>query len=724
MSSMPKSIPILKRSLVLSTALVLISGLVPVGAYADNPSQCTPPSGGTGVHKPVGADASTYTYNCTTGLWENGYYAYDPSTGLTTPTYPVIYTYNPSTGLYDTTVWVYNAPNNNYVSNTQSVAHPPAGANVVGGPAPVNTPSGSNSNGSNNSGTDTSVAGGSGSNGISNTGPGSNNSLGSSLNNNVTVNDQNNLSLNNGINQQSLTGNTVVSGNTTGGSATTGPALNQTILTNNLQSTSNALGSNAVTFVANINGDVNGDLLFDPATLSQIQNTGPSSTNTTASNANNNLAVNNSTGEAITNNINQNAQSGNATVTNNTNGGSATSGNAENLAEITNVIDSMITAGQSFIGTININGNLNGNILLPANLVQQLLADNVPTVSVTGPNSNNSSNTTANNNATVNNTNNQGITNNVTSKAASGNATISNNTKGGSATSGDASNSTAGTNSAITAFNLTGSSVIGSNDILVFVNVTGQWVGLIVGAPAGTTAAEFGGGITTTGPNSNNSTNASADNNATVNNNTNQQITNNINQNAQSGDATVSGNTNGGNAKSGNADNIVGLTNIENSTFNLTGWFGILFINVLGNWHGNFGVESSPGDFVSGSTTTTATTTSGGANKGAVPAVMHVFGFISQNGHATNFAAGNTSGGSSGGTTGTGGTVLAAKHSNNSTPTPQLQTAHHNYLLPISAVVLFSVYLIGDRLYTIRQRQSKAAAAANANTAKIHAQAL
>ena len=65
---------------------------------ADSSSQtCTPPPAQDGVNRPVGADAGTYTYDCTNGLWENGYYAFDPSTGLTTPTYSITYTYDPST---------------------------------------------------------------------------------------------------------------------------------------------------------------------------------------------------------------------------------------------------------------------------------------------------------------------------------------------------------------------------------------------------------------------------------------------------------------------------------------------------------------------------------------------------------------------------------------------------------------------------------------------------
>ena len=46
------------------------------------------------------------------------------------------------------------------------------------------------------------------------------------------------------------------------------------------------------------------------------------------------------------------------------------------------MINSALTAGKSFLGVVNINGNLNGDILLPDNFVDQMLASNVPTVNI------------------------------------------------------------------------------------------------------------------------------------------------------------------------------------------------------------------------------------------------------------------------------------------------------------------------------------------------------
>jgi len=54
--------------------------------------------------------------------------------------------------------------------------------------------------------------------------------------------------------------------------------------------------------------------------------------------------------------------------------------------------------------------------------------------------------------------------------------------------------------------------------------------------------------------------------------------------------ATADKNTAVGNVRSGNADTAVNLLNLNNTQLNLSGWFGVLFINVFGNWIGNFGV--------------------------------------------------------------------------------------------------------------------------------------
>jgi hypothetical protein len=299
------------------------------------------------------------------------------------------------------------------------------------------------------------------------------------------------------------------------------------------------------------------------------------------------------------------------------------------------------------------------------------------------------------NNTNVTNTNNLGITNNVDANATSGKADVSSNTTGGSATSGNATNS-------ITAFNLTGSNIIGSNDLLVFVNVLGQWVGLIVNAPAGATAAELGSGIVNAGPSSNNTVNNDVNNNATLNNTNNFGINNNITANATSGDASVTRNTHGGNATSGDASNAVNLLNVENSTLSLSNWFGILFINVFGTWHGSFGVNTSAGDPVITPDGTSIFSASAGFGNGAPP----VFKFVpNSGGNGGSFTATGGSGGSGGSSSGnTNGSVLAAKTHPGSLAAPSLPSVAHSSQKALTyaiagAVVLF---IVGDAYWSRR----------------------
>jgi hypothetical protein len=551
---------------------------------------CVPPSqSGAGTQRPTGADANTYTYDCTTGLWENAYFTWNPATHTGTPINPPTYVYNQTTGMWDLQQWSWDAAQNQYVSTTTSVATPPAGALTSGGPVTA-APALDLASPDNSSG---------------NSGPGSNNDNSNSNNSQDNSNDTTNASIGNQITADATTGNAGVLSNTAGGSALTGNAQDIANVMNLLQSSSSLAGPNATTFVSNINGDVNGDLLIDPSLLQPATSQDGLANNTQINDVNN--------GE-IDNNIALDADSGNATVANNTSAGDATSGSADAVANVVNMINSAVSGGQSFLGVINIFGNLTGNILVPQQLLSSLLASNAPSATL-----NTADITNANILNQFNNQNNQTINNNIATTANSGNATVADNTTAGNATTGAA-------NTNVTIFNLTGQQVVGANSMLVFVNVLGKWVGLIMNAPAGSTAAELGGGIT---QDTNSSTDANTTNNDTINNN--------IDVNSQSGNATVAQNTTAGNATSGDANSGVNLLNITNSQMNLSGWFGVLFINVFGTWIGNFGTYDSsattpPAD--SGSTTsstTTTTTADGGTSNSNVKA----FRFVPNGG--TNF---------------------------------------------------------------------------------------
>ncbi len=350
-------------------------------------------------------------------------------------------------------------------------------------------------------------------------------------------------------------GDASVTNNTTAGDATTGSAQAADTLINTVNSSTG--GSGIVSFTSNVSGDVNGDIQLYPMILSAMASRGIISTPDTSQAVTGAITTTNTSG--ITNDVNLSATSGAATVDGNTSAGSATSGSANTVVNVMNLVNSMVAASQSFLGIINIYGNLNGNILLAPDFIPQLIASNAGTTNPTS--------------ITVDN--NSLIKNNISLNATSGAATVDGNTSAGSATSG-----TATTN--IVLLNLSGHQVVASNSLLVFVNVLGKWVGVIVDAPAGSTAAVIGSGVsqndvsTITTP-------------VVVNNDT--RITNNIQLSSQSGDASVINNTSAGGATSGNATASANVLNMTQSYFGLSGWFGALFINVFGSWLGSFGIS-------------------------------------------------------------------------------------------------------------------------------------
>ncbi|MCX6728233.1 MAG: hypothetical protein NTV39_00470 [Candidatus Saccharibacteria bacterium] len=471
--------------------------------------------------------------------------AVDSTPAATPPAAPATtYTYDAATGHWNTNSWYYDATTGTYKAVVQPIAAPPP---AVASPAvdpTIVTPQ------SNAPVSDTQAA--------------------------ATTDTSNQATAANNIGSQATTGNATVLANTAAGSAATGNAASTATILNNVNSTlSTANNQAAASFVSNVMGNVNGDILLQPMILKAVLENGatnPTSSAATITNTNN-----------LTNNVNLGATSGNAGVVGNTSAGNATSGTANTVANVVNIINSLVAANQSFVGTINIYGNLNGDILIAPNFIPQLIASN-------GGNTSGSSLNSAPTAATITSNNMQNIVNNVSLAAASGKAAVMDNTTAGNATTGNA-------NTNVVIFNLSGHAVVASNSLLVFVNVLGKWVGVIVDAPVGATSAAIGNGVTS---------NTVVPPNLTIVNNNNNQITNNINLNSLSGNATVAANTLAGNAVTGNATSSANIANISNSQFGLTGWFGVLFINVFGTWDGSFGINTSAGDPIN--------TSSGGSN--------------------------------------------------------------------------------------------------------------
>lgn len=478
------------------------------------------------------------------------------SASPTTPPPKPVYTYDPSTGHWNTQEWFYDAKTGTYQPVIKTTTTPPAGATTPTTPtSPSSTPPSSTA-----PVTTTTTTSPSNPTNTTNT---TTNKTSATANTNATTNN----TIGNTIQGTSTTGNADVTSNNKAGSATTGTAAASATLTNIVNTTTSDGAGTSATFTTNVNGNVNGDIVLYPmimAALLQAAAHSPTTTttnsggttNTTSQSSTSNTNANTTTG--VTNGANLAATSGNANVANNTTAGNATSGNATAVGNIINMINSAIAAGSSFVGTINIYGNLNGNILVSPDFIPSLITSNA--------------NTTTN----AHLSDNQAITNNVKLAATSGNASVANNTNAGNATTG-----TAKTN--LVLLNLTGHQVVAQNSLLVFVNVMGTWVGMIVDAAPGATSAALGTGVTT---NLTDTTNVNATNNAT--------ITNNLNLAANSGNATVAHNTTAGSATSGNAMAGANILNISQSNIGLSGWFGILFINVFGSWLGSFGVDTPP----------------------------------------------------------------------------------------------------------------------------------
>lgn len=450
--------------------------------------------------------------------------------------------YDPATGKWNNSKWIYNPETKVY--EPAPVAQPSPSPTPSSSPAPAQstdnsgTPAAEGS--ADNSAADSSVTNG---------GPSSNNQINQDTDESSDVTINNGTQIKNGLDSDATSGEAGVKQNTKGGNAQTGNASADATIVNSVHSTVGSGENTGIArFTIDLYGDVNGDIVVGP-TMGNAEIDKSTKINSDT-NINNN--------DSITNDIDLSAKSGNAQVTGNTTAGSAQSGDARAVANLLNLVNTVIAANKSFVGTINIHGNLNGDILISPEFIPQLL----------GSNGNAKVEESFNMPLTTNINDDQTIVNNVDLKATSGTASVKDNTSAGTAQSGDAQTD-------LQILNLTGHEVVAENSVLVFVNVKGKWVGMILDAP-NSTAAAFGSGVV-----KHDTTLAS---NTNINNKA--AITNNINVTAVSGDATVSSNTVGGDAKTGNANASANIANISNSKFSLSGWFAVLYINIDGDWTG------------------------------------------------------------------------------------------------------------------------------------------
>jgi hypothetical protein len=562
---------------------------------------------------------------------------------------------------------------------------------------------------------------------IGSTGSGSNNQASSASGGQSWFDLTNLVNVINTLQSNAASGNVAANSNTAVGSATTGAAMVVANLINLLASAWSWSNGNLNFFMQNILAPQTGDITLNPTETAAggggklgttnvgINGSGAGSNNTVDANNSSGLNVNAQNTGNITNNVNVNAASGTANATKNTSIGNVASGNATAQVNIINLINSFISSGSSFFGILNIIGNLNGDILFPTGFLNGLVpAGSAPAsgsttanLANTGAGSNNQLGVNNGGATTVNNSTTNAVNNNILTNANSGAANLDSNTSVGNVQTG-----TATTNQGL--FNLSNNSIFGDNAVLVMVNVLGHWVGKIMTLPGtGTSQAALLTGNATVSPTTNFSatnTGAGSNNQANVNNsgstnanlNSTGTITNNVKVNAQSGNADATKNTQVGSVTTGNAQADSSVANLFNTVLNVKHWFGVLVINVFGNWTGDVNHDSAAGGY---STAAGKAEAAAGAGLNAttsntvtsLPSVglLGIIKPLVSSGTATSTLVADSSN-----APGSGQVLTAAANSTPQSAVAASQAKNMNFMFMLSAIVM----LIAGALATIDRK--------------------
>lgn len=329
------------------------------------------------------------------------------------------------------------------------------------------------------------------------------------------------------------------------GNAKTGDATSSADLTNTVNTT--LVNSQVVKQTINLFIDYTGDLdLSSPATMINaiVRDHPKDPVINVALTGVDNYAY-------ITNNVNTTADTGNNTAT-----GSAqlTTGNATAITSILNQANLVLIDSVLHIITVNIFGNLNGNIILP---------------DAPNPTSDGSAqiNSLINDNAFISN-------------VATGSANTGNNTA-----SGSGSLATGNAGSLINIINVANTGVTNADLMGIYINVLGTWDGSFLGW--GTLAPEDGSAMLSETSLTSPSGQVNCPQCLAVINNM-AVVNNNVLTSANTGGNNVTG----GNLTTGNAFSAINIINFINSYFvNSFDFFGIF--NIFGNWHGDIGQKSA-----------------------------------------------------------------------------------------------------------------------------------
>ncbi|KKQ34231.1 MAG: hypothetical protein US51_C0047G0009 [Microgenomates group bacterium GW2011_GWA2_37_6] len=506
------------------------------------------------------------------------------------------------------------------------------------------------------------------------------------VNNNTT--DQNNsANIDNGLTGATVTGQNSASNNVgdsyinTGNANTTG-----TIITS---ANTNVDGVAISEF--NIVDDHVGDFILDFGAncisgcdgftnLAKNSNNGEGSNNDASLDTTTNNTTNQTNNGAVNNDLTLTANSGNNNTNGNTGGDSyITTGTADVAGNVLTFLNNNL-AGNVIFGVVNIFGDLVGDIILPESALNAFACatcgGNTTLVnSGNGANSDNNASSTQNTNNTYNQMNNADINNNLVLDATTGGNSASGNT------GGDVYIKTGDVNVMAQVLNIANTNLIGGDMWLVIINRAGQWIGQILGAPAGSLFAGSEGSefsvdengeitVANTGNGANSDNDASADSttNNTINQTNNATVNNNLNLSANTGKNSASNNTGGDSyITTGDAEVIANLVNFVNNNI-VGGRLLVTFVNVFGNWTGDF---LTPG--VQKQTTQELPQGSTGSNFENTNPVTTASGTGNNQGSAGNSGSSSNSGGSSNVVAAAGffGTSGSSNNSNSNNTSPQ-----------------------------------------------------
>lgn len=425
-----------------------------------------------------------------------------------------------------------------------------------------------------------------------------------------TTNQTNGAYITNNADQSSTTGDNSSSGNVGNTIIKTGDANTSATAITNVNT--NVDGVMVSEF--NIADDHKGDIVLDaaafaancisgcpgvPATVKNTANGAYSDNNATSSSETNKATTQNNDA-VIGNNMNLSANSGTNDVSFNTGGDNIIYTGDSNVSANSLTFANNNIQGNVTYGVVNIYGNLEGDIILPefsnGNVGSNATTDG--TVANTSNGTNSTNNATAN--SDINNTTNQYndaiITNDLVIDAETGNNSA------GYTTDGDGTIKTGNTTVDANVVNIANTNINGGTWWLVFINQAGNWIGKLVGSPDGSEMAGSEGTEFTVDADgqvsvSNNGNGAGSTNNAatsnSVNNTTDQNNTANIhntlNLSANTGGNNANYNTGGSNnIITGDANVVANIVNFVNNNIVGNGTLAVTFVNVFGNWVGDF----------------------------------------------------------------------------------------------------------------------------------------